>query len=204
MDEYGRFALVYDLFVTPVLRSIHREVLSRLVCGGCASVADLCCGTGALTGMVERNGMTATGVDISPAMLGVAVRKHPARFIRADSAALPFRDGSYDGAAISFSLHEKTGDTARDVLFEARRIVRPGGLIVVADYRVPGLGWGRWTGRMIEAVERVAGKEHYTLFRRYMDKGGTDGFLRTAGLPGRCERIFLNGWAGVYAVAVPE
>jgi len=203
MDEYQRFARLYDPLIAPALRPVYREVTGQLKQHGCASVADLCCGTGMLTGMAARTGMAALGIDLSPAMLDVAAGKQPGRFIRANAAALPLGDDVLDGAAISFSLHEKPWDTARAILSEARRIVRPGGVVVVADYRAePGNGW--WSGRMIAAVERMAGRAHHGHFREYMDRGGTDGFLRTAGLAGRCGRTFFSGWAGVYALPVTE
>ena len=203
MDEYQRFAVLYDPLLAPALRPVYREATGLLKQYGCVSMADLCCGTGMLAGMAARTGMAALGVDLSPAMLHVAARKQPARFIRADAAALPLNDDSLDGAALSFSLHEKPWDTARAILFEARRIVRPGGVIVVADYRMePGNGW--WSGRMIATVERMAGRAHHGHFRRYMDRGGTEGFLSAAGLTGRCEQTFFSGWAGVYAIPVPE
>jgi ubiquinone/menaquinone biosynthesis C-methylase UbiE len=203
MDEYQRFALLYDPLIGAALRPIYRELAGRLKRHGCTSMADLCCGTGMLAGLADRDGMTALGIDLSPAMLGVAVRKHSARFILADAAALPLDDDSLDGAALSFSLHEKPWDTARAILSEARRIVRPGGVVMVADYRArPGNGW--WTGHMIATVERLAGTAHHGHFREYMDRGGMDGFLRAAGLAGRCEQTFFSGWAGVYSIPVPE
>ncbi|MBG0790203.1 MAG: class I SAM-dependent methyltransferase [Desulfovibrionaceae bacterium] len=201
MDEYQWFVRLYDPLLSPALRPLYREMTGLLARRGCTTVADLCCGTGMLAGLAARTGMDATGVDLSPAMLGVAARKQPARFIRADAAALPLRDHVFDGATISFALHEKPLDTALAILSEARRIVRPGGLVVVADYRADGQGW--WAGSAIRLIERMAGRDHHAYFRRYMDKGGTDGILGSAGLPGRCERIFLGGWAGVYSLPVP-
>ena len=204
MDEYGRFTLLYDPLISPALQPLHQKMTTLLSQLGCASMADLCCGTGVLAGMAARTGMDATGVDLSPAMLRVAAGKQPARFIRADATALPLRDDSFDCATISFSLHEKPQATALAILSEARRIVRPGGIIVVADYRAPGPDGGRWTGRTISLIERMAGREHHACFRKYMDRGGTDTFLRTAQIAGRCEQTFLNGWAGVYTIPIPE
>lgn len=200
MDEYGRFAFLYDPIVSPALRPIHRETLKVLATHGCKTVADLCCGTGVLAGMAVGAGMNATGFDLSPAMLDEAIKKQPANFIRADATALPALENTFDGVSISFALHEKAQLLSLAILAEAQRIVRPGGIIVVADYRLPEPGTGWWTGRMIATVERMAGREHHAHFRRYMAMGGTDGFLRSAGLQGKCSRTFLNGWAGVYAI----
>lgn len=201
MDEYGRIARLYDPFISPALRPLHREILSLLAARGCASVVDLCCGTGQLAAMAARSGMVAAGVDLSRSMIVRAAAKSSAHFILGDATVLPFPDDSRDGAAICFALHEKPPLTGRAILSEARRIVRPGGLLVVADYRLASGGW--LSGRMIAAIERLAGRKHHAHFRRYLDGGGTEGFLHAAKLPGRCEKTFFNGWAGVYSVPIP-
>lgn len=202
MDEYSRFAFLYDPLISPGLRPLHREILNVLGRSGCSTVIDLCCGTGVLAGMAVSAGMKATGVDLSPAMLARAVRKQPATFIEGDATTLTMEDDSFDGAAISFALHEKPLELARGIVAEARRVVRPGGVIVIADYRLPEPGTGWLTGRMIAMIERMAGKEHHAHFSEYMELGGTDGFLPTAGLAGECTRVFLGGWAGVYRILV--
>ena len=201
MDEYRWFARLYDPLISPALRPIHRRMVDLLTGQGCETMADLCCGTGRLAGMAARTGLKAAGVDFSPAMLDVAVRHQPARFIRADAATLPLRNNSFEGATISFALHEKSLVTAQAILSEALRIVRPGGLLVIADYRTPGNGW--LTGSIIALVERMAGRDHHAHFERYMDAGGTDAILDSIGLPNRCDQTYFQGWAGVYTVAVP-
>lgn len=202
MDEYNRFARLYDPLLSSALSPVHRAVIELLVRHGCASMADLCCGTGMLVELAERSGMTATGVDISPAMLGVARRDRPGRFVRADASALPLADDSVDGASVTFSLHEKPRRAALAILAEARRIVRPGGIVAVADYRVRPDN-GPWTGRMIRLVERLAGSAHHRHFREYMDADGTDGLLAEAGMDGVCGPTFFSGWAGAYVAHMP-
>ncbi len=200
MDEYGRFSFLYDPLITPALRPIHQGMLGILRRTGCNSVLDLCCGTGALAVMCGRSGMAATGVDLSAAMLNVARKKQGARFIRADATALPLPDGAFNGVTLAFALHEKPQETALAILTESARVTRPGGVVIVADYRQPEPGCGRWTGRAIRSIERMAGKEHHAHFGRYMDIGGTDGFLTLATMHGACEQVFLNGWAGLYVI----
>lgn len=202
MDEYGRFAFLYDPLISPLLRPIHRDMLDLLANNNCKTIVDLCCGTGILAGMATRRGMTATGIDLSPAMLARARNRRHTHFVEADATTLPLPDNTFDGAAVSFALHEKPQTIALEILSEANRIVRPGGNIVIGDYRLPEPGTARGLGYMIALVERMAGKEHHTHFRRYMNIGGTDGFLRLAGLSGECTSTHMSGWAGVYAVMV--
>jgi len=202
MDEYGSIAALYDPIVGPALLPIHRAMAERLApCGG--PVLDLCCGTGLLAAQALRMGLAVTGVDISPHMLAVARRKRPgACYILADASALPLPDNAFACATVSFALHEKPLSTARAILAEARRAVRPGGFILVADYLPPAPGRSLLTGAAIRIVERLAGRSHHDLFHRYMDGGGAVPLLKNAGLSAGCERTFMGGWVGLYA-AVP-
>jgi ubiquinone/menaquinone biosynthesis C-methylase UbiE len=199
MDEYGRIASVYDPLVGRPLRPIHRAMAKRLA-RTAGTVLDLCCGTGLLAGQALESDLAVTGVDLSPHMLAVARAKRPgAKYILADASALPLPDDSFDGAAISFALHEKPLHTARAILAEARRVVRPGGPVLVADYLPPGPGQSWLTGRAIRLVERLAGRDHHARFLEYMANGGAVPLLARAGLTERLERTFMDGWVGLYA-----
>ena len=199
MDEYGRAARLYDPIVGPALRSIHLDMLNTLLNARPRSIVDLCCGTGQFTGMATQARIDTTGVDLSPAMLDVARTKRTGvQFIHADAAALPFQDSTFDGAVVSFALHEKPTSLAVSILREARRIVHPGGLIVVADYRTPAPRSSPWTGLSIQLIERLAGKQHYQYFKQYMSGGGTYALFRQAGMSVELAGIHLNGWAGIF------
>jgi ubiquinone/menaquinone biosynthesis C-methylase UbiE len=201
MDEYGRIASLYDPLVGRPLRPIHRAMAERLA----GTVLDLCCGTGLLAGQAMERGLAVTGVDLSPHMLAVARAKRPgAEYILADAAALPLPDNGFDGATISFALHEKPLDTARAILSEARRVVRPGGAVLVADYLPSGEGQSWFTGRAIRLVERLAGRNHHARFLEYMAAGGAVPLLNSAGLSARLTRTFMDGWVGLYAAQAPE
>lgn len=199
MDEYARFASLYDPIVGPFLRPIHRGMLAALSSRQSRKVIDICCGTGLMTGLASDAGLTPVGVDLSPAMLAVARRKHPhATFIDSDAASLFFADDAFDAATISFALHEKPEPIALAILGEAQRVVRPGGLILVADYRLPLPMQARLTGWSIGMVEWLAGREHYAHYRRFMDSGGIEFLLGQAGLVGLPAMTFMSGWAGLF------
>ena len=198
MDEYGRIASLYDPLVGRPLRPIHRVMAKRLA-ETSRTVLDLCCGTGLLAGQALGRGLAVTGVDLSPHMLAVARAKRPgAQYILADASALPLPDNGFGGAAISFALHEKPLSTARAILAEARRVVRPDGFILVADYLPPGPGQSWLTGRVIRLVERLAGRDHHARFLEYMENGGALPLLARAGLSAHLERTFMDGWVGLY------
>jgi len=199
MDDYRSIAPLYDLIVTPGLRSSHTCMVDLLTARKCTSVIDLCCGTGALTIMAHQAELNATGVDLSPAMIGATQKNRPQiPFLLADATALPIKDNHFDAACISFALHEKPQEIALTMLSEAQRVVKAGGVILVADYRLPEPGTARLSGLGIRCIERLAGKEHHAHFTRYMADGGTDSFLHKAGLNGRCVKVSLSGWSGVF------
>lgn len=118
-------------------RSLVRQVLRHTEKGD--RVLDVCCGTGDIALALARNGRTAVGVDFSPSMLEVARRRGRDQpglaWERGDAMSLPFADGSFSAACISFGLRN-TEDYGK-VLQEMRRVVRPGGCVCCLDSFVP-------------------------------------------------------------------
>jgi SAM-dependent methyltransferase len=56
------------------------------------------------------------------------------RVVRGDGAALPFRDRSFDAAAVFTMLHHVPSEALQDrLLAEVCRCLRPGGLLVGSD-----------------------------------------------------------------------
>ena len=201
MDEYARFARLYDPVVGPPLRSLHRAMVREMQRRGLGSVIDLCCGTGLFLGMAASAGLDASGVDLSPGMLAVARDKYPAaHLLEGDASATPHPSRNFDAATISFGLHEKPDLTARAIFREALRLTRPGGVVLVADYRRPESG-ALLTGWSIRLVERLAGRDHFACFKAYMAGGGSEGFLASEGVPFELVRTAMSGWAGLFAVS---
>ncbi len=106
-------------------------------------VLDLGCGAGTdvflAAARVGARGI-AVGVDLSVEMLGRAAAAAPgsaagrARFVAGDLESLPFRSGGFD-AAISNGVLNLVPDKAR-ALREAARVLRPGGVLAMADLLV--------------------------------------------------------------------
>jgi SAM-dependent methyltransferase len=91
---------------------------------GLTPVLDVGCGEGELAGHLPAGAWV--GVDASARMLARAPEPHH----RADATALPFSDESFGSIALLYVLYHLT-DPAR-ALGEAHRVLRPGGLVVVA------------------------------------------------------------------------
>jgi ubiquinone/menaquinone biosynthesis C-methylase UbiE len=104
-------------------------------------VLDLGCGTGALTLRAAQRGAQVRGIDINPQMLEIAQQKvaeaHRTQDIELCEMGVAELGGekseSYDIVMGGLSLSELTGDELSYTLQEAKRILKPGGLFLVAD-----------------------------------------------------------------------
>jgi ubiquinone/menaquinone biosynthesis C-methylase UbiE len=118
-----------------------------------------------------------TGVDFSPAMLQQARdRAHElGRTVdlrEGDAHALEFPDGSFDTVVCTFSLCG-IGDV-RKAVAEMWRVLRPGGLLLLADH-VAGSAWPtRAVQRLLELVTVPLGGEYF--LRRPLEQVRAQGF----------------------------
>lgn len=91
-------------------------------------VLDAGCGTGELARRLDEAGARVAGLDRCANLLG---RVRSGARVQADVRELPFRDGVFDLAASVLVLHYL--DDPRRSLAELRRVLRPGGRLVVCD-----------------------------------------------------------------------
>lgn len=118
-------------------------------------ILDVGCGTG--RGVVDfvATAKLTVGVDASQDMLLTAARKVEGRsgvgLVRSYAQALPFPTNSFDVVTSLNFLHLFSLQTQKDMIAEMKRVVQPGGVVVLEfDNAIHGLGLGllkRWTGR---------------------------------------------------------
>jgi ubiquinone/menaquinone biosynthesis C-methylase UbiE len=100
-------------------------------------VLEVAVGTGAATTkLCELAGpqCVVTGVDIAPRMLSVARRRAPnAELVRADARALPFAANCFHLLWSSYFLDLISNAELPSILREFRRVLRPGGRIVLVS-----------------------------------------------------------------------
>lgn len=136
----------------------------RWVCGKThGRVLEVAIGTG-LNLAYYPPGVALTGIELSPAMLALTRRRatelgREADLRVGDAETLDFADASFDTVACTFSLcaipdHRRT-------VAEMVRVLRPGGLLVLADHvrsTNPVLGSGQ---RVAELVSVPVAGEHF-------------------------------------------
>lgn len=104
----------------PTTRCLTGLVLAR------GRVLDIACGSGFAVGVASARGAVVAALDASEALIAIARARTPdADFRVGDMFALPFDDDCFD-VATSFNGIWKG---CEDALAEARRVVRPGGLV---------------------------------------------------------------------------
>lgn len=117
--------------------------LARLELG--QLVLDVGCGTGTLAIAATRHVQPAGavhGIDASPQMIARATRKAakagvPAVFRIAAAEQLPFPDASYDIVLSTLMLHHLPRKTRQQCVNEVRRVLKPGGRVLVVDFGRP-------------------------------------------------------------------
>lgn len=150
---FDLWSLVYDLPVVQraIYRPVQESVLSELRRSGARRILDVGCGTGILTARLtcELGADLVCGCDFSRGMLGHALTRGSGPWMQADAQHLPLSDGSVDVVVSTESFHWFPDPDA--ALTEFRRVLSPGGRLVVAVVTMP-------TAAMSRAASVVAAR----------------------------------------------
>ena len=133
-DGYRQWAPSYEATVEDGMDLALLERVATVAWGSLDHVIDLGCGTGRTATWLRGRGVRAIdGVDLTPEMLEVArARGVHDRLTEGDVRATSLPGGSYD-AAVCALVDEHL--PALDPLYrEARRLVRPGGTVVLVGF----------------------------------------------------------------------
>lgn len=132
------------------LERVYQEIAAHLQPG--YGVLDIGCGTGTLALLLARRGCHVTGIDVSPQMLALAEKKlrqaglaDRVRLVEMGAVELDdaFSDGSFDAVTATLVFSELSGDEMDYTLAACRRLLRPGGQVLVADEVLPDSALGR-------------------------------------------------------------
>lgn len=139
----GRYDLLNHVLSANVDKRWRRLVADKVrpMLNTGARALDVACGTGDLSIVLrEAGGASVTGVDFCRPMLEIAARKASADgrhipFIEGDALRLPFADCSFEVVTIAFGLRNLA--SVEDGLKELRRVLKPGGRLVVLEFSRP-------------------------------------------------------------------
>ena len=137
--RYDSLAWAYDLLDWPFERFRYRALRPALVDGLAGHVLEAGVGTGRNLPYYP-SWVRVTGIDLSRGQLSKAARRATGsacavQLERADATALPFRDSSFDACLATFLFCVLPDPLQLPALLELSRVLRPGGLIRLLEYR---------------------------------------------------------------------
>jgi demethylmenaquinone methyltransferase/2-methoxy-6-polyprenyl-1,4-benzoquinol methylase len=221
---FARIARVYD----PLNRTLSlgidqrwRRALLRAagdVRG--ARVVDVCSGTGDVALAFARAGARVVGVDFTPEMLRCAERKKsglaqgggPA-FVHGDALRLPVADGAADVCSVAFGIRNVAD--RRAALREMRRVVQPGGRILVLEFTLPpgrllGGAYRFYFTRVLPGIGRLVSRddEAYSYLPRtvlaWPDPAAFQREMEAEGLVDCGHRLLSRGIACLHWARAPQ
>jgi len=124
-------------------RNWRTKVVRIIKMNGSRQILDVATGTGDLAIAVARTGPEKiTGIDISEKMLGVGRKKitgkslnHIITLQQGDAENIPHPDNSFDAVTVAFGV--RNFENLEKGLAEMRRVLRPGGLMLILEFSHP-------------------------------------------------------------------
>lgn len=167
---FNRFARHYDLinqiFSLGSGAWYRRTCLRQAGVGPGMVVVDVAVGTGLLARQAQRlmqGRGTLIGIDLSEAMLDQARKTLRIPLLQATAEAVPLADGIADFVTMGYALRHLSD--IGQALAEARRLLRPGGKLVLLEISSPShpfvkLVAGAFVGGVLPAISALAARNH--------------------------------------------
>lgn len=121
-----------DLDGRPLDRALLAVFAELVRTDGNKPVADVGCGPGRVTILLDRLGLDAFGIDLSPGMVALARRTYPGlRFEVGSMLALDLPSASLGGLLAYYSVIHVPWERRRAVFTEFHRVLAPGGHLML-------------------------------------------------------------------------
>lgn len=153
---------LFDLVLRWGMRelSIKRYLVQQAQIGSGNRVLDLGSGTGTLALLAHRMHPDAEliGIDADPDILAIARAKAgregaQIRFDQGMAFALPYNSESFDRVVSSLVFHHLTTRDKERSLAEVRRVLKPGGLLLILDFGKPQNTLAWLIGQALQRIE---------------------------------------------------
>ena len=127
------YVRTFDSIMLGFMENARNVVAASLK--GVGSAIDIGCGGGRVAGAMKAQGIPEVwGLDPSPYLLKQAAEEFPAiGFLQGSAEKIPFPNQRFGGIGVCFLLHEVPPKYASIALGEFHRILKPGGLISIAE-----------------------------------------------------------------------
>ena len=131
-------AAPFDAYMARLEREFLQRTVPALFSTAKPRHLDFACGTGRITEVVAPLSAQTVGVDVSPSMLAQARRKCPGvQFVETDLTRGDADLGTFD-LVTAFRFFGNAEDSLRTAVLDAiRRLLRPGGYLVINSHRNP-------------------------------------------------------------------
>jgi SAM-dependent methyltransferase len=117
-------------------KPLDRRLLDDVAARASGLICDLGCGPGHVAYYLQQRGAAVVGIDLSPAMIEEARRRHPGpRFETGDMRSLVYDADSFGALVAFYSLIHFDDRELRLALREIGRVLVPGGLLLASFHR---------------------------------------------------------------------
>ena len=174
--RYDAMAARYDRLIAPFERLLFEGGRGWVCSQARGEVLEIAIGTGRNLPFYPED-VRLTGIELSPKMLDIARRRarelgRGADLRPGDAQDLPFGNASFDTVVCTLGLCTIPDD--RRAVAEMKRVLRPGGRLLLLDHVRAASRLGRAVQRVLEVVMNRLGGEH--LLRRPLEHVRAEGF----------------------------
>ena len=151
-DVAARYDVTNDVLSAGQTRRWRSAVVRAIDPQPGQRILDVAAGTGTSSRPFADVGAFVVACDFSLGMLHVGQQRQPkVSFVAGDALALPYAADSFDAVTISFGLRNVADPGV--ALEEMRRVVRPGGRLVVCEFSHP--TWTPWRTAYLEYLMKA-------------------------------------------------